>query len=152
MPSELWQRLRALRKHSGLSGEAFGAEVGVSKAAVSQWEATTLEKRTRPDLQTVIDLSRRFEVPLDWLLDDRSDVDFEWWVDVEDPRDGRAPSTAEALPAVLSALSNLTPGRWAMVRARLDSLPGHPEMVDEALGDVAPILQAPPAKQHVAAG
>lgn len=85
MASELWQRLRALRKHTGLSGELFGAEVGVSKAAVSQWESPDPKKRTSPDLQKVIDMARLFEVPLDWLLDDRSEVDREWWVDPDTP-------------------------------------------------------------------
>lgn len=61
------------------------------------------------------------------------------------------PTLEQALPVVLEALSGLTPGRWAMVRARLDSLPEHPEMRDDVAVDVLPLLQPAPGKQRGAA-
>lgn len=79
MASQLWQRLRAIRKHTGLSGEAFGQELGVSKSAVAQWEAADPKKRTTPGLTNIIDIGAKFGVPYQWLLDDRSEADFAYW-------------------------------------------------------------------------
>lgn len=54
-----------------MSGEAFGAEFGVSKGAVGQWEAKDEEKRTQPDLDKVIAIARRYRLSIDWLADGR---------------------------------------------------------------------------------
>lgn len=102
MGSELWERIRALRKHLKLSGEEFGRAVGGSKAAVSQWEAEEESKRTSPDLKKVIAMKRQFEVPLDWLLDDNQPANHEWWGEAPV---ARAPLTLEqAVHAVASAV------------------------------------------------
>jgi hypothetical protein len=50
------------------------------------------------------------------------------------------PSLNTALQITLSAFSALTPGKWQMVRARLDALPGHPETTEEVLSDIAAVL------------
>lgn len=46
------------------------------------------------------------------------------------------------LQRVLSELAALSPGRWAMVRARLDGVIGHPEEVQAAAEDIASLLGA----------
>lgn len=68
---DTWRRIRALRKHADMSGEMFGAEFGVTKAAVSQWESENPAKRTQPELETLRLMARRFDVSLDWLADAR---------------------------------------------------------------------------------
>jgi transcriptional regulator with XRE-family HTH domain len=102
MASELWQRIRALRARTGLSGEAFGAELGASKAAVSQWEANDPDKRTSPDLAKIVRMRQCFNVPLDWLLDDSADADHNWW-EAHTPVCLPCTPTAEQTLAVLGA-------------------------------------------------
>jgi transcriptional regulator with XRE-family HTH domain len=159
MPSELWQRLRAVRKHTKLSGEAFGAACGVSKAAVSQWESPDPEKRTRPDLQKVIDMARSYSIPLDWLLDDRSDVEFQWWVDVDGfstAVDQPPPlQLADAIPLVLDAIET-SPARdelRQLLPLLVTGAPAYRQRLTELLttGSAAARLLAMPATVESAA-
>jgi hypothetical protein len=57
-----------------------------------------------------------------------------------------APTPAARLEAdlqrVLAELAALSPGRWAMVRARLDSVVGAPDQVAAAAQDIAALLGA----------
>ena len=48
MPSELWQRLRAAREHAKLTQQQIADACGVSREAVSQWEAKDPAKRKTP--------------------------------------------------------------------------------------------------------
>jgi len=60
----------------------------------------------------------------------------------------------KAVVLVAAALGNLTTGQWKMVRARLDDLAGHPEAIDDVVGDVLPLLagpETPSGKQRDAA-
>lgn len=57
------------------------------------------------------------------------------------------PALPAALAVVLEAVGGLTAGQWAMVRARLDSMPGHLEMRDDVAADVLPLLSAPSKRQ-----
>jgi transcriptional regulator with XRE-family HTH domain len=109
MASELWQRLRALRSRTGLSGEAFGAKLDASKAAVSQWEASEPERRTTPDLAKVVRMKQCFGVPLDWLLDDASDPDFAWWELPIPTRAAGTPGLVDTLEALGEHLSRTPP-------------------------------------------
>ena len=61
----LGERIASLRKEKGLSQEALGELVGVTRQAVSKWEAD----KTLPDVNYCVALSRVFEVPLTRLLD-----------------------------------------------------------------------------------
>jgi transcriptional regulator with XRE-family HTH domain len=56
----------------------------------------------------------------------------------------------QALAVVLEALGVLTQGQWAMVRARLDALPEHPEAAADVAADVLPLLQPRPGKRLAA--
>jgi transcriptional regulator with XRE-family HTH domain len=81
MASELWQRIRAVRKYMQLSGEEFGALFGVSKASVSQWESASAKNRTHPELEKLKEMSKVSGAPTEWLLSDDSDCEFEFWLD-----------------------------------------------------------------------
>ena len=61
------ERIQALRKARGLSQEELAAQIGVSRQAVSKWEAG----QSQPDLDKVLALSDFFGVTTDYLL--RSD-------------------------------------------------------------------------------
>ena len=58
------ERIQALRKARGLSQEELAAQIGVSRQAVSKWEAG----QSQPDLDKVISMSRFFGVSTDYLL------------------------------------------------------------------------------------
>lgn len=68
----LGEKITELRKRSGLSQEEFGAEIGVSRQAVSKWEMA----QTTPDLNKIMAMSKFFEVSTDFLLNDDYDLSF----------------------------------------------------------------------------
>lgn len=61
----LGERIASLRKEKGLSQEALGELVGVTRQAVSKWEAD----KALPDVNNCVAMSRVFEVALPRLLD-----------------------------------------------------------------------------------
>lgn len=61
----LGERIAALRKEKGLSQEALGELVGVSRQAVSKWESD----KAVPDIQNCVAISRALDVPLPVLLE-----------------------------------------------------------------------------------
>lgn len=73
----------------------------------------------------------------------------------DDASDEAAPPNSPPLPVamhvVLAALAGLAPGRWQMVRARLDALVGDEADVASAAADVATVLAMPPSDKHTAA-
>ena len=68
----LSEKITELRKKAGLSQEEFGAEIGVSRQAVSKWEMS----QTTPDLNKIMKMSKFFGVPIDFLLKDEYDLRF----------------------------------------------------------------------------
>ena len=60
----LGQRIAERRKLLGLSQESFGEKMGVSRQAISKWEADT----STPDVEKLITMSKLFGVSVDWLL------------------------------------------------------------------------------------
>lgn len=68
----LSEKITELRKRSRLSQEEFGAEIGVSRQAVSKWEMG----QTTPDLNKIMAMSHFFGVSTDFLLNDKYDLSF----------------------------------------------------------------------------
>jgi len=68
----LSEKITELRKRNGLSQEEFGAEIGVSRQAVSKWEMA----QTTPDLSKIMAMSEFFGVSTDFLLKDEYDLSF----------------------------------------------------------------------------
>ena len=60
----LGQRIQELRRQSGLSQEALGEALGVSRQAVSKWEGDN----GIPELDTLIAMSRLFSITVGQLL------------------------------------------------------------------------------------
>jgi len=58
------QRIQALRKARGLSQEELAEQIGVSRQAVSKWEA----EQSQPELEKLILLSEYFGVSCDYLI------------------------------------------------------------------------------------
>lgn len=87
MGSELWQRLRAARKHANVSQQQIADECGIERASVSQWEAQDPAKRNTPGVPRLRAYVKLTGAPLDWLLNDQAELD-EPWQDAEaDPAD-----------------------------------------------------------------
>lgn len=60
----LGQRIAERRKLLALSQEAFGEKMGVSRQAISKWEADS----ATPEIEKLIAMSKLFDVSVDWLL------------------------------------------------------------------------------------
>lgn len=58
------EKIAALRKGQGLSQEALGEKLGLSRQAVSKWEAD----QAVPTMDNLVELGRLFGVPVDTLL------------------------------------------------------------------------------------
>lgn len=58
------QRIAACRKNLGLSQEALGEKLGVSRQAISKWEADA----AMPEIDKLIGLSKLYHVSVGWLL------------------------------------------------------------------------------------
>lgn len=63
---KLNEKLIKLRKENGLSQEEFGNEINVSRQAVSKWE----NEETKPDIDKIQEIGKRFNVSFDYLLND----------------------------------------------------------------------------------
>lgn len=74
MKSHLWQRIKLARTNAGMTQEQVGVKLGISRAAVAQWEAVQEEKRTTPSRDNLKDFARVTGAPLAWLYDDDSDL------------------------------------------------------------------------------
>ena len=64
------ERIKAIRKALGLSGENFGKRIGLKKVAISQVETG----RTNPTEQTIVSICREFNVSEDWLRNGEGDM------------------------------------------------------------------------------
>ena len=107
MPSELWQRIRAIRKHLGETQEVFGARFGVSKGSVAQWESANPETRTAPELPKQVAIAKAADAPLLWLINDAVDLETAWWdFPQQDPPPPR-PSVDLALDMLAKLLAPL---------------------------------------------
>lgn len=60
------QKIQQIRKDAGLSQEDFAEQLGVSRQSVSKWELG----QTYPETDKLIEISRRYGVPVDSLLKD----------------------------------------------------------------------------------
>ena len=89
------QRIAQKRKEQGLSQEALGARLGVSRQSIYKWESET----ALPEIEKLVALSRLFGVSVGWLLG------------VEDAAAGEAAPAAET-PA---AAGELTEAQLSMV-------------------------------------
>lgn len=74
MKSELWQRIKLARTNARLTQDQVGSQLGISRAAVAQWEAAQESKRTTPSRENLKDFARITCVSLAWLYDDDSEL------------------------------------------------------------------------------
>lgn len=141
MPSHLHQRIRHLRNALGKTQEAFGAELGVSKAAVSMWESTKATKRTEPTLDNLRAIAALCQAKIGWLADDSSDLDSSWQLqfsEIEAPAGDPQPAVAGVAAAIAEALRSTNASRRdiaADIFRRLAADPNNGDLV-KALADM----------------
>ena len=70
------QRIAAKRKELGLSQEALGEKLGVSRQSIYKWESDT----SLPEIEKLISLSRLFSVSIGWLLGGEENSENQQWV------------------------------------------------------------------------
>lgn len=101
------QRVAQKRKELGLSQEALGERLGVSRQSIYKWESDS----ALPEVEKLVALSRLFGVPVGWLLG----------VETESAPDSGELSEAqlklvEEITARYAAGRRLSPGRLAAVK------------------------------------
>lgn len=113
MATQLWQRLRQARRFADMTQADLATQCGVSRGAVALWEAAEPEHRTKPTTDHLIAISKATGVPLEWLLNDASDLDEIWRLNGE--FGGRAPP---AKPTAGDVLPDLRQGEHLFVFAQ----------------------------------
>ena len=63
------EKLIKLRKQKGLSQEDLGNQINVSRQAISKWES----EQANPEIEKVKEISKLFNVSIDYLLNDKID-------------------------------------------------------------------------------
>ena len=61
---ELSERIKAARKHAGLSQATLAQRVGVTRGAVTNWE---ISARANPSITHLVDVAAVTEVSFEWL-------------------------------------------------------------------------------------
>lgn len=69
----LGEKIYRLRSKQGLSQEAFGDSLGVSRQSVSKWETD----QSQPELEKIVAISNLFGVSTDYLLKEETDREYE---------------------------------------------------------------------------
>lgn len=87
------QRIAQKRKELGLSQEALGEQLGVSRQAIYKWESDA----SLPEIEKLVALSRIFSVPVGWLLG----------VEEESTPDGSAPGSGELTETQLNMVQEI---------------------------------------------
>ena len=96
----LGSKILKLRKEKGLSQDALAELLGVSRQAVSKWELG----EAMPDLNNAVQLSKCFQVSLDFLMHDEytSDADIPAVKETEENEKSRRGKRVHILARVLS--------------------------------------------------
>lgn len=152
--SELWQRLRQARKYADLTQQDLADACSVTRGAVALWEAAEPEHRTKPTTDHLITVSKVTGVPLEWLLNDTSDLNAIWRLGGEFGG-GRAASDTRSEPDVLPDLPQgehlflfaQTPAQVARKLEQLARLPASVKGHLVLIGASAPVhLAATPSE------
>ena len=99
------QRIARKRKELGLSQEALGERLGVSRQAIYKWESDA----ALPEIEKLVNLSREFSVSVGWLLGEEDD----------------APEKPELTPEQLRMVEEIV-GRYLAARPPSEKAGGEP--------------------------
>jgi transcriptional regulator with XRE-family HTH domain len=109
MASQLWQRLREVRKMSSLRQADLAKAAGVTRSGYAFWETPDDASRTVPNVVQINAIAAATKVPVEWLLDDSVDISDLW------KREFIQQAPAPAAPAPPAPASRTEQTRWRVV-------------------------------------
>lgn len=112
--SQLWERLRAMRRFAGLRQQDVAQHLNKSRATIALWESHLEAIRTRPSADDVRAYAELCKVPVTFALDNRAHPDDVWRAQgngvapaaTDAPRVPQAP--APAVPNLLLGMQDRT--------------------------------------------
>lgn len=109
-------RLKAVRKKLGLNQQSLGSALRINASAVSQME----NNRIKPSLDTLLLLSKQFQVDLHWLITGKGDM----FMATEEKRSGDANRSLNKLKAFINdELMNIVKVKESNLNADAFDLP-----------------------------
>ena len=78
MASELWQRLRMIRKVTDKRQHEMAKLLGMTRSGYAFHETPHPESRTTPNVDQLRTIAKETGVPLEWIVSDESDVNDLW--------------------------------------------------------------------------
>ena len=108
----LGEQLKTLRKRTGFSQELVAERIGVSRQAVTKWEAG----QTVPTAENLLALSQLYQVPLEGLMEDRS-------ARVGDGEDNPMLRENKTVAALAAQVGSLYAFAWGLVSLRSGTEP-----------------------------
>lgn len=121
----LWQRLRQARRYADLTQADIAKRCGVTRGAVALWESAQDQHRSKPSIDHVQVIAQACRVPLDWLLNDASDLNDIWRLTGEFQQ-GETPDSQPSRAQIR---------RSAAAAAALTQQQHHGQLVDFRYGD-----------------
>ena len=113
MATELWQRIIYARKQAKLTQDQVAGRLGISRAAVAQWEAKDPGNRTSPTRDNLRDFAELVGAPLGWFYDDADEL--RPWAGYETPSVAKVLETETATDYVrveqIDGEAQMGPGR-----------------------------------------
>ena len=103
------QRIAQKRRELGLSQEALGEQLGVSRQSIYKWESDTV----LPEVEKLVALSRLFSVSVGWLLGVEDDPDPEQLEQSPELTDAQLAMVKEIVEQYLAALPKPEPEQKA---------------------------------------
>lgn len=116
-----------------------GLQKPLSWQAVQQWER---EDGTAPKRKRLEFVARALGTYVESLIDKNSPPPT-----AAEPPPRPWLQLPGAVEQVVAAIADLTPSAWAMARAAMDTVVGHPEMRNEVTASLLLVLQAAPTKR-----
>lgn len=98
MPSELWQRLREMRKFADKTQADMAKIANVTRSGYAFWENADPTQRTLPNVDQIRAVAQACGVPVSWLLDDNSEVSDLWRGTAIKVAEAPAPAYTQAPP------------------------------------------------------
>jgi hypothetical protein len=144
---KLGEAIELARIAKGVTKKAMALHFGVKPPSIQDWvNRGTIDKEKLPALWAYFAADVG---PRHWGLERypiTPQVDAPGGRDAGPPGDNCAsachPTLGDALHVFATVVRDLSVGQWQMVRARLDSLPEHPETRDEVVADILALVSA----------
>lgn len=141
MGTDYGKRLKKARKHAGFTQKQLGPMVGMSQSNLSDLENTAYSSGYTAQLAAACNVDAQ------WLAVGDGEMTIGPATQAAAAHNPPATDLAAALATVLAALVAAPPLRWAAIRAQLDWVVEHPEMLDAAVPEMMHLITARTSKR-----